>query len=214
MKKNVFSALFLSAALMASSVMLFSCSNGDKATENAAVETVVEKVEEGVEEVQEVSETTPVEVQEATEPSVGPKSTIMQKVVEAKNQESTIVTPTPTPTKTIKKGDAAPEMTFETKEYDFGDITTGDKIEFTFKFTNTGNAPLIISNAQASCGCTIPQWPSEPIPPGDTGEIEVEFNSKGKSGRQTKAIRISTNISDQPEVVYLKGNVNEVQAPK
>ena len=73
---------------------------------------------------------------------------------------------------------------------------------------------MIISNAQASCGCTIPQWPAEPIPPGDTGEIEVEFNSKGKSGRQTKAIRISTNISDQPEVVYLKGNVNEVQAPK
>lgn len=145
------------------------------------------------------------EVPEEREAKLAPKSEPVEKKA----------APAPAPAKkevaketaSVEEAAAKPAMTFEVKEYDFGEIMQGDKVEYVFKFTNTGNAPLIISNARASCGCTVPEWPKEPIPPGDTGEIDVVFNSAGKSGRQTKSIRISTNIGDQPEVVYLKGNV-------
>lgn len=146
-------------------------------------------------------------------------ATQMEEVPEEREMEvAKKATPAPKPapvkeekvakeTSSMEETAAKPAMDFEVKEYDFGEIMQGDKVEYVFKFTNTGNAPLIISNARASCGCTVPEWPKEPIPAGDTGEIDVVFNSAGKSGRQTKSIRISTNIGDQPEVVYLKGNV-------
>jgi hypothetical protein len=105
-----------------------------------------------------------------------------------------------------------PEMSFDEKDFEFGEIMQGDKVEHTFKFTNTGKAPLVISNARASCGCTVPQWPKEAIAPGAEGEIHVVFNSRGKSGRQNKSIRITTNIGEEPVVIYLKGNV-KVPAP-
>lgn len=105
-------------------------------------------------------------------------------------------------------------MTFTASEYDFGDINQGDKVSYTFEFKNTGNAPLIISNARASCGCTVPQWPKEPVAPGETSKIDVVFNSAGKRGRQTKSITITTNITEKPQQqVFLKGMVN-IPAPE
>jgi hypothetical protein len=76
------------------------------------------------------------------------------------------------PTTTIK---------FDESSYDFGVITDGDKVRHTFKFTNTGKEPLIISNCKGSCGCTVPQCPKDPIAPGANGEITIEYNSRGKS---------------------------------
>jgi hypothetical protein len=73
-----------------------------------------------------------------------------------------------------------PVISFDKKIWDFGTITDGEVVEHTFRFTNTGTNDLIISNASASCGCTIPEWPKEPIAPGEKGEIKVEFNSNGK----------------------------------
>jgi hypothetical protein len=102
---------------------------------------------------------------------------------------------------------AKPKMVFEKTEYQFGEITQGDKVNHVFKFTNEGDAPLKIDNARASCGCTVPEWPKDPILPGETGEIKVVFNSAGKSGMQNKSITITTNQGDQPARVYLKGNV-------
>ena len=86
----------------------------------------------------------------------------------------------PTVTSNIPDG---PKTTIKFNEmsYDFGTITDGDKVRHTFKFTNTGNEPLLISNCKASCGCTVPKCPKDPIAPGDGGEITVEYNSKGKS---------------------------------
>ena len=85
-------------------------------------------------------------------------------------------------------------ITFDEKTYDFGDIIQGDKVEHTFYFTNTGNEPLIITNVQVSCGCTVPKgWPRDPIPPGGKGELTVSFNSAGKSGRQNKPVTIISN---------------------
>ena len=62
------------------------------------------------------------------------------------------------------------------------------------KFKNTGNEPMIISNAKGSCGCTVPQWPKEPIAPGESGEINVQFNSKNKTGAQNKRVTINIDI--------------------
>lgn len=100
-----------------------------------------------------------------------------------------------------------PVMTFESKEYDFGRVNEGDVVEYTFKFTNTGKTPLVINKATATCGCTVPQWPKNPILPGAEGEIQVKFNSKNRRNLQTKYVNINANT--KPEVTRLKitGNV-------
>mgnify|MGYP006048822193 FL=1 len=90
-----------------------------------------------------------------------------------------------------------PVITFEKKTHEFGDIVQGDKVEETFKFANTGNEPLIITNVQVTCGCTTPKgWPRDPIPPGAKAEITVGFNSAGKMGRQNKVVTIVYNASN------------------
>lgn len=94
-----------------------------------------------------------------------------------------------------------PEITFEEENHDFGDITQGDVVEHVFKFENTGKAPLIISNAKTTCGCTVPNYPKgEAIAPGEKGEITVKFNSRGKMGTQKKVIRIVSNIGEERSV--------------
>ena len=76
-----------------------------------------------------------------------------------------------------------PEITFEETEHDFGTIDQGTAVDHTFKFTNTGKAPLVITNATSSCGCTVPTWTREPIAPGETGEMLVK-RKRTKSGFQ------------------------------
>lgn len=100
-------------------------------------------------------------------------------------------------------------MSFEKSSHDFGKITTGDKVSYNFKFTNTGKSPLIISNAVASCGCTTPNWPKSPISPGQSGQILVVFNSLGKKGLQDKMITITANTNPAQTVVHLVGEVLE-----
>ena len=73
---------------------------------------------------------------------------------------------------------------FSNVVWDFGDIKQGESVDYVFQFINTGSEPLIISNAKGSCGCTVPEWPKEAIPPNGMGEIAVQFNSGEKKGRQ------------------------------
>lgn len=100
-------------------------------------------------------------------------------------------------------------ITFDAPEFDFGTIKEGDIIEHRYKFTNTGKVPLTILNARASCGCTTPDWPKDPISPGGTGEIYAKFNSDGRTGDQSKIIVVTANTHPNESRVKLKGHVNE-----
>lgn len=100
-----------------------------------------------------------------------------------------------------------PAFKFEEEEFDFGTINEGDVVEHTFKFKNTGEAPLIIQNAQGSCGCTVPTWPHEPIPVGGEGVITAKFNSKGKSNLQNKTVTITANTWPKQTRLRIKAQV-------
>ena len=96
-------------------------------------------------------------------------------------------------------------ITFAENAHDFGTITDGDVVTHIFKFTNTGDEPLILNRCKGSCGCTVPQCPKEPIAPGAEGEIEVKFNSKGKGGaggkKNTKTVTVNANtVPDQTRI--------------
>ena len=98
-------------------------------------------------------------------------------------------------------------MSFDNLEFDYGVIDAGEKVNHKYKFTNSGSEPLIISNAKGSCGCTVPNWPKEPIPPGATGEIDVVFDSKGKKGKQSKRVTITSNTNPAQTFLTIKGEV-------
>lgn len=98
-------------------------------------------------------------------------------------------------------------MEFAILEHNFGDISEDNIVETVFKFTNTGEADLVISNAKGSCGCTVPEYPKEPIVPGGTGEIKVSFNPKGRNGSQFKTVTLTTNTQKGIEIVHIKANV-------
>ena len=100
-----------------------------------------------------------------------------------------------------------PYVAFTESVYDFKEIYQGDKVEHVFEFKNSGNKPLIISNVQTTCGCTVPQYPKVAIAPGAKQEIKVIFNSRGKMGRQNKVITIISNAANNPERIRLTGTV-------
>ena len=98
-------------------------------------------------------------------------------------------------------------MSFGETDFDFGSVDEGEVVSHVYKFKNTGNEPLILSDAKGSCGCTVPQWPREPIAPGGEGEIKVEFNSKGKKGKRNQKVTITANTNPPQTFIFLKGEV-------
>ena len=109
-----------------------------------------------------------------------------------------------------KSGDQ-PVMTLESSTVDYGTIGKGSDPLRKVSFTNTGNAPLIIKHAKGSCGCTVPNWPKEPILPGETSEIEIRYDTK-RVGPIRKTVRITTNEGDQPHILQIKGLI-KAEAP-
>lgn len=105
----------------------------------------------------------------------------------------------------IKKGTAL--ITLDKKVYDFGTVNEGDIVETSFIVTNSGKTDLVITNAKATCGCTIPVWPKAPIKPGESGEVKVKFNTNGKPNRQQKSVTLTTNTESGREILTLKGSV-------
>ena len=105
----------------------------------------------------------------------------------------------------INKG--APVAEFDKEVFDFGTVTEGEVVETTFVITNNGKSDLIITNAKATCGCTVPVWPKEAIAPGKTGDIKVSFNTSGKPNKQSKSVTLYTNTEKGTEVVKITGMV-------
>lgn len=95
----------------------------------------------------------------------------------------------------------SPIIEFEELTYRFGEIYHAEKTSHDYIFTNSGKSDLIIESVRASCGCTQPSYPKEPIAPGETGAISVLYNSVGKQGAQRATIRVRSNDVTQPEVV-------------
>jgi len=130
-------------------------------------------------------------------------------------EDPVTVSPQPgatTPAATPPATPAAPTgptttLTFDETEFQFGKVDEGEVVSHTFSFKNTGSEPLIISNAKGSCGCTVPQWPREPIAVGEAGSITVEFNSKGKKGPRNQKVTITANTNPPQSFIALVGEV-------
>ncbi len=114
------------------------------------------------------------------------------------NSETGVIEPAPVALTTIE---------FSETNYDFGEIKQGDVVEHTFTFKNTGDNDLVLKNVKPTCGCTALDWPKDPIKPGETGEIQTRFNSRGKRGKQYKYFTVFYNGSPEMERVAFTGNV-------
>lgn len=129
------------------------------------------------------------------------EATDKKELTPAQADSAAIAESTPADTVNVAK------MEFEEKEFDFGNIKEGDVVKHVFKFTNVGKTELVINNARGSCGCTIPSYPKEPIAVGASNEIEVQFNSKGKSGANHKVVSIIANTYPEVTTISIKANV-------
>jgi len=99
-----------------------------------------------------------------------------------------------------------PVLSFETETIDYGTIAHKADGLREFKFTNTGSAPLVITNAKGSCGCTVPTWPRDPIAPGESGVIEVRY-ATDRIGAFSKTVTLTTNSTEPVKVLTIRGNV-------
>lgn len=106
----------------------------------------------------------------------------------------------------------APVMTFEKDAHDFGKIIQGEKVSYKFKFTNTGSSDLLITDAKGSCGCTVPEYPKTPVKPGDSGVIDVVFDSTGKDGQQNKKVTITANTVPGTVTLAINGMIEVPEA--
>ena len=109
----------------------------------------------------------------------------------------------------VKAQEKTAKIEFKTETVDYGEIAKGSDGVRVFEFTNTGNAPLVISDVKSSCGCTIPKKPEAPILPGKNGEIQVKYDTK-RVGPIRKAITVLSNADNPTKVLKIKGEVKAV----
>ncbi|HEV8514692.1 MAG TPA: DUF1573 domain-containing protein [Cyclobacteriaceae bacterium] len=112
-----------------------------------------------------------------------------------------------TPAAEEKPTGPLPVIEFGTTEHDFGTVAEGQKVSYTYTVKNTGAAPLLIQNAQPSCGCTVPDWTKTPIAVGGTGFVKAEFDTHGKAGIQNKTITVTSNSWPRTTVIKFKAMV-------
>lgn len=119
-----------------------------------------------------------------------------------------------TKTETTPPNPNAAKINFKEDSYNFSEIPEGPQVTHEFKFTNTGKEPLILSNVRASCGCTTPSWPKEPVLPGKDAVILVTYNTQGRPGVFTKTITITSNASEPNKIITIKGEVVKAEPEK
>jgi hypothetical protein len=178
MKKNLINFRTITAVLAFASILSFSsCNSGANADD-------VEKTKAALNE-----NNSPNTVPGAEQnPTITPTN--------ATNPQTKEVTP-----------ESATTMVFDKDVHDFGTVKDGDKVTHVFKFKNSGDKPLTIFDAKGSCGCTVPEYPRAPIAPGESGEIKVEFNSKGKKGLESKFVTLNANTIPGETRLTIKANV-------
>ena len=111
------------------------------------------------------------------------------------------------------QNDKKPSIKFENSTYDFGTFNEAEgKVTTEFQFTNDGDAPLVITRTAASCGCTTPEYPKEPISPGKSGTIKVTYNAKGRPGQFQKSVYVYANTDPEKTTLIIKGNVDPKDA--
>lgn len=120
------------------------------------------------------------------------------------NINNPITADNPTPS---ENSNGLPSIEFNETEYNFGVVMQGERVSHSFVFTNTGTGNLIVSSVKASCGCTVPKWPKEPIKPGETGVIEIEFDSSNRNGKQTKSATVNTNTLPNSTELFIRCDV-------
>jgi hypothetical protein len=101
------------------------------------------------------------------------------------------------------------QIMFKEYEHDFGKVAEGEKIAYIFTFENKGNSDLVIKSALTTCGCTVPKYNTKPIPPGEGGNLEVVFDTSGRSGMQTKTITVRSNASIPSVILKITAEVTE-----
>lgn len=105
-------------------------------------------------------------------------------------------------------------IVYDSAFYDFGTVKQGVIVQRTFQFTNTGADSLVISDVKVTCGCTVPEWPKEPIAPGGKGAIKVEFNTADKGGRQLRILRVVANTEPAETMLQLGGEIKVAKKKK
>jgi len=101
------------------------------------------------------------------------------------------------------------KMSFEETTHEFGTVLEGTQVDHIFKFTNTGKVPLLISEAKATCGCTVPEYPKEAIAPGESSQVSVKFNTAGKKKEQVKPVTLTANTYPANTILTMKGYVHK-----
>jgi hypothetical protein len=102
---------------------------------------------------------------------------------------------------------AGPRFQFEETEHDFGKMIQGERVSYSFKFSNSGGADILINKVSTSCGCTVGNYPKTPIKPGESGSIDVTFNSNHKKGHQNKTVTIMANTEPNRTILRIKARV-------
>ena len=127
---------------------------------------------------------------------------------DSKSGDGKLSTDLVTSPKTAGKSDEKQAIiTFDKKEHDFGTLLQGEVVSYSFHFTNTGNAPLLISTVNSSCGCTVGSYPREPIAPGKQGSIKVSYDSKSHYGFQNRTLTVMSNTMPAKNILRIKAKV-------
>ena len=126
------------------------------------------------------------------------------------NNISTDLVNNPVSADGINKGANVPVIQFEKTEHDFGKILQGEQVSYTFKFKNVGDAPLLITSIEKTCGCTSPEFTRTPVKPGDEGKIKITYDSKGHKGFQNKRLIVKANTNPSESIIRIKAQVENI----